>query len=676
MDAVLRNLGTIPCLRGDRCADPRCAFQHSWDRKPDGAGPSASIGHDGANDAAEDGADGPRKRRKVTAEPAQPNKQTVMTAKKPVSPPPLKRKAPPAASPTPAHTGSSSHQTTVSSSGKATTTTPIKATSVVTHSKVIASKPTPPPSKVALPPRKPETLNPRHLKAAAPATHDFRFKALKMLHDQLARLNSELKKDATQEAKSLVLSPQELIWMALDIEEKTATDKPSIYHNMIKNRIMNYKRMPTTKWHEELLAEKKKKEARDNGTDNPKPKSTLGTPKVVKTGLTPQQEVTFLSQLQTPITTLAQWGYVPTAPTEIDIAKARAGEEAARGWEVCDRCTTRFQVFPGRREEDGALTSGGQCVYHWGKAFFPDRAPGNVGRSEKRYRCCKEAVGDSIGCVKSETHVFKITNPARLGALVPFAQTPPNRLAPKDRAVCFDCEMGYTVRGLELLRVTATSWPGGEELLDVLVHPVGEVLDLNSRFSGIWPEDIANAEPWTASGGFDGGGKGVGFGEGGRPKKKKMQIVSGPTVARDLLFSLIAPETPLIGHGLENDLNAIRIIHPTIIDTVLLFPHNRGLPIRHGLKMLMEKHLNKAIQVEKDGVVVGHDSAEDARAAGELVRLKVAEQWAGMKAKGWKLVDGAFASPEWVARAGSAGAAAALVGGGLSEEFLEEGEAE
>ncbi len=36
-----------------------------------------------------------------------------------------------------------------------------------------------------------------------------------------------------------------------------------------------------------------------------------------------------------------------------------------------------------------------------------------------------------------------------------------------------------------------------------------------------------------------------------------MQIVSSPVVARDLLFSLISPDTPLIGHGLENDLNAI-----------------------------------------------------------------------------------------------------------------------
>jgi hypothetical protein len=42
---------------------------------------------------------------------------------------------------------------------------------------------------------------------------------------------------------------------------------------------------------------------------------------------------------------------------------------------------------------------------------------------------------------------------------------------------------------------------------------------------------------------------------------------ASPEVARELLFSLISPDTLLIGHGIENDLNAVRIAHPTIIDT-------------------------------------------------------------------------------------------------------------
>lgn len=127
---------------------------------------------------------------------------------------------------------------------------------------------------------------------------------------------------------------------------------------------------------------------------------------------------------------------------------------------------------------------------------------------------------------------------------------------------------------------------------------------------------------------------------------KTLKKVSSPQVARDLFFSLISPTTTLIGHGLENDLNAIRIIHPTLIDTVLLYPHKAGLPLRHGLKQLMEIHLNLKIQQETGSKIVGHDSAEDARAAGELVRLKIKNQWNDFKIMGWKFRDGEFISPD------------------------------
>ncbi|KAL2258306.1 hypothetical protein VTK26DRAFT_8424 [Humicola hyalothermophila] len=531
-------------------------------------------------------------------------------------------------------------------------------------------KPTPQkdtPQKVA--PRKPEALNPRHLKSAAPAPHDFRYKVLKLLHEQFQRLNNELKKDAKDDEKELVLSAQELIWLALDEEQRMATDKPAIYQNVIKNRIMTYKRMTPGQWRDERMAELRKKAARtapSRATKSATPQAILGEPKVIETGLTPQQEVEFLSHLLTPITGLSQWGYVPVAPTDEEIAKAREGEEAGLGWEVCDRCKTRFQVFPGRREEDGALASGGQCVHHPGRMYYPERAPGSTEKQPRRYRCCQQAVGDSAGCGIGQTHVFKTASPARLAAVVPFVETPPNPSVPKDRAVCFDCEMGYTVRGMELLRLTVTNWPDGKELLDVLVRPVGEILDLNSRYSGVWPEDLANAEPWSGeipSSDQDGTTTTSTTSQDTRreegaatstttttttttttstttataTKKKPLKIVPSPAAARDLLFSLIAPSTPLIGHGLENDLNAVRVIHPTLIDTILLYPHPRGLPLRWGLKKLMETELNTAIQVD---LGTGHDSAEDARAAGQLVRWKVAQRWKGMKAEGWRWVEG------------------------------------
>ena len=520
--------------------------------------------------------------------------------------------------------------------------------------------------------RKPEALNPRHLKSS-PATHEFRFKVLKMLHEQFVRLNTELKKNSDGNG-DLVLSDQELIWRALDEEEKTALDKPAIYSNVIKNRIMVLKRLNLSKWREERLAEMKAiAAARSAATADATAQSILGAPKIIDTGLTPSQEVQFLGRLLTPIDDLSRFNYVPSVPTEDDIREARLAEESSQGWEVCDRCATRFQVFPGRNEH-GLLASGGQCVFHPGKQYFPERQLGDKSRIQKRWRCCKEAIGDSAGCTKTPHHVFKISHAKRLAAVLPFIETPPNPLAPTDRAVCFDCEMGYTVKGLELIRLTATSWPDGAELLDVLVYPIGEILDLNSRYSGIFPEDFANAVPFSTNDaesekkpshpehaklqGSSSGGDGGKF-------KKPMRIVPSISAARDLLFSLISPETPLLGHGLENDLNAIRIVHPAVVDTVLLYPHKRGLPLRHGLKALMETLLNRAIQVEPtDGSqALGHDSAEDARAAGELVRLKVQKEWSRLKGLGWGLVDGAFMPPSGVKEE--------KVPGSLTEEFLE-----
>ena len=54
-----------------------------------------------------------------------------------------------------------------------------------------------------------------------------------------------------------------------------------------------------------------------------------------------------------------------------------------------------------------------------------------------------------------------------------------------------------------------------------------------------------------------------------------------------------------IGHGLENDLRALKILHSRVIDTSLVFPHFYGLPYRetrlfiphkkpHGIKTSFE----------------------------------------------------------------------------------------
>ncbi|WYZ41361.1 hypothetical protein EsH8_V_000256 [Colletotrichum jinshuiense] len=477
-----------------------------------------------------------------------------------------------------------------------------------------------------------------------------------MLYQEYTRLNNELKKTAKDnEERQLFHTDQELIWRVLDEEENTAIEKAPIYSNVIKNKIMQYKKMTLLQWKEERVTQRHQQTPK--GPHNKLPAS----PKKIVTGLTPAQEVQLVRHLITPINGLAAHGYVSSVPTEADIEKARQGLEAAKGWEKCDRCDKRFQMFPGRREEDGALASGGTCTFHWGKTYFPERQLGDRSKQQKRYRCCGQAVGDSAGCYTNPHHVFKASDPKRLATILNFVETPANPNAPSDRAVCFDCEMCYTVHGLELVRLTATAWPSGEELLDVLVQPVGEILDLNSRYSGVWPEDMASAEPWTAKE-VDPTPAQARKILSPKKSKKKMKIVSSPEVARDLLFSLIGPDTPLIGHGLENDLNSVRIVHPTVIDTVLLFPHKYGLPYRQGLKMLMDNLLNRKIQVETSGKIQGHDSAEDARAAGDLVRLKLSEEWKSMKLKGWKLVANEFTAP---------GGKVDDFNGQLTAEFLE-----
>ncbi|KAK2062215.1 exonuclease [Colletotrichum caudatum] len=651
------DLKHIPCPAGDRCTAFQCLFQHKDDRDKmaapsipalNASATSVKRPTDSTTDATRDA---PRKRLKAAQDardPANPARTppSVKTASehdtaasrpdgtssalaRPISPPPLNR--PPSSSSS--STGKNTSFTTPSASNLNSTSAQQDTTSLHTPSTPTASNTEQHPK-----PRKPEALTPRLLKSS-PAKFDIRYKLVQMLHGEYTRLNNELKKTAKDaEEKQLILTDQELIWRVLDEEETTAIEKGAIYSNVIKNKIMQYKKMTLLQWKDERVVHFQQQ------TQKGPHKKPLGSPKKIVTGLTPAQEVQLVRQLVTPIDGLAAHGYVSSVPTEADINKAREGLEAAKGWEKCDRCDKRFQMFPGRREEDGALASGGTCTFHWGKTYFPERQLGDRSKQQKRYRCCGQAVGDSAGCHTNPHHVFKASDPKRLATVLNYAETPANPNTPSDRAVCFDCEMCYTVHGLELVRLTATAWPTGEELLDVLVQPVGEILDLNSRYSGVWPEDMASAEPWSTKREDPTPAQAKKMAS---PKKtkKKMKIVSCPEVARDLLFSLIAPGTPLIGHGLENDLNAVRIVHPTVIDTVLLFPHKHGLPYRQGLKMLMDNLLNRKIQVETVGKVKGHDSAEDARAAGDLVRFKLSEEWKSMKLKGWKLKGNEFVPP-------------------------------
>jgi hypothetical protein len=530
-------------------------------------------------------------------------------------------------------------------------------------------------------PVKKEALNPRLL-TSAPESHAKRTIFVQHIHKDMYRLNSELKsstqpiKDISPDKlKLLALNDQEVIKLALDEEEKAARDQPKVYANVIKNRIAAYRKMKPEAFVDVVKAAFYK--------DVPKPVQ-VNQGKAIHTGLAAAEEVKLVHHLVVPDqNALIPHGYIPTPPTAAQAEEAARAVKSSMNYEECDRCAARFRVFPDRNEE-GKLTTNGPCRHHPRKKVFPTKQKTDfyTGGNQPYYPCCQEPVG-SQGCATAEDHVFKTSSPARLAAVLPFITTPENPSPSKDRrgrtvgAVGFDCEMGYTAFGLELIRITAVSWPEHELLLDVLVRPLGTIIELNSRFSGVWPEHFASAIPYASwqppSGPQD-----------LNATPPPLPIVDNPQKARELLCSFLTPNTPLIGHAIENDLNATRLCHPSIIDTMLLYPHPRGLPLRYGLKMLTKKYLERDIQMGGDR---GHDSLEDAVATGDLVRAKVARQWSEMQSQGVgtsmtfeRLVAGATktkkrtkrqAGLDGVDETDSGGEDGGLGGQGLSVEYLE-----
>ncbi|MCJ1374433.1 RNA exonuclease 3 [Loxospora ochrophaea] len=473
----------------------------------------------------------------------------------------------------------------------------------------------------------PESLNPRML-PKPPASHAVRLKMATVLHEQILRLNDEVKRSQDPSKGALAMSRQESVTQALNEEEEIARGNPQVYANIIKLRIVALKKMKLDDWKKERL--------KHIESLFPMVSTSVKQPSAkLETGLSTQEEIALLPRLVAQQEYLPKHGYVTTAPTEKEITQAKDGVEASQGWEQCDRCKSRFQVFPGRRAEDGALTTGGKCLYHHGKPFRSSHGA-NQGHRESMYSCCNQPLATS-GCTEAESHVFKVSDAKRLAFVMPFKKTPANLEQTTYRAICLDCEMGYTTLGMELIRLTATSWPTGKDVLDLLVRPLGEVLDLNSRFSGIRPNDFSIAKPYQ-----DDCVTRDALGESNEAMEWP-RTVDSPVVARDLLFRCLTPKTPLIGHALENDLNATRIIHPTIVDTVVCFPHPRGgLPLRYGLKTLMKTVLDRDIQT---GGAHGHDAREDANAAGDLVRYKVGETWKSLKREGWTVSKGEFFPP-------------------------------
>lgn len=126
-------------------------------------------------------------------------------------------------------------------------------------------------------------------------------------------------------------------------------------------------------------------------------------------------------------------------------------------------------------------------------------------------------------------------------------------------------------------------------MLDEIVKPAEEITDYLTQYSGITPE-----------------------------------LMNGKTIslrrAQKYLRRHVNHNVILVGHSLENDLKALKITHPYVGDTSLLYDHWRGPPFKPALRVLTQHLLKRTIQNHGKE---GHDSAEDAIASMDLFRLKM-----------------------------------------------------
>lgn len=91
------------------------------------------------------------------------------------------------------------------------------------------------------------------------------------------------------------------------------------------------------------------------------------------------------------------------------------------------------------------------------------------------------------------------------------------------------------------------------------------------------------------------------------------------------LLELFQPahKVVLVGQSLNSDFKAIKLMHPYIVDTSVIFSHYHDKPYKPSLKRLAMKYLKREIQRGQHVNKMGHDSIEDALACLDLVKLKL-----------------------------------------------------
>lgn len=137
----------------------------------------------------------------------------------------------------------------------------------------------------------------------------------------------------------------------------------------------------------------------------------------------------------------------------------------------------------------------------------------------------------------------------------------------------------------------------GEILVNSLVWPNVPMYHYNTAFTGIRPEHLESA-------------------------KRNGTCLWGRNGARAVVLRFVGLDTIVVGHALQNDLNALRWIHPVVVDSLILElqsaqPGAQTKRRAMALKTLARERLGRHIQRKT------HDSTEDAVAARDLIHWHV-----------------------------------------------------
>lgn len=274
-----------------------------------------------------------------------------------------------------------------------------------------------------------------------------------------------------------------------------------------------------------------------------------------------------VKQLVHPVDKLKKNQYVTVIPDDYLF------EVKDRNLKTCDHCSENFYLS---RIDDTV-----NCQYHDRRK----RVSTEGGERTAIWECCSEVVGESQGCKNLDHHVFKSIDPYELHQFVPFRETPESDSSDKQKIVGLDCEMGYTTKGMEVIRLTIVDFFTGSTVFDEVIQPGGKIIDLNTHWSGV--------------------------------HKIPFSSMTLESVLDVVLGTIIDKNTIIVGHGLENDLNVLRLVHHNVVDTAIMFP--KSLTKKYGLKDLAFQFLDRKIQGGE------HSSEEDSLAAIDIIKLHISK---------------------------------------------------